>query len=168
MKRRNITFLIAVISAFPEMPLAEDKGLINPVHKYWTCAITSYNSLVEGKRQEGRCRTNTEYSEPPCREFFVEFEGADGIRPGVPFKQTIGHNMQKNPPTSGHESNNPAQSTTTTIEINKDKDQYLYTHTIEKSGVKPTNKWVYNGKCSYYQAPANEKIYMDSGLKTAR
>lgn len=165
MKRRSLTFLIAVISAFPEMPLAEDKEP-NPVHKYWTCAITSYNSLVEGKYQEGRCRANTEYSEPPCREFFVEFEGADGIRPGVPSKQTIGHNMQKSPSTSDDESNTPMQSTS--IEINKHKDQYLYIHTIEKPGVKSTNKWVYNGKCSYYQAPANEKIYMDSGLTTTR
>ncbi|WP_411727468.1 hypothetical protein [Methyloglobulus sp.] len=168
MKRENITFLIVIISALPEILLGGDKGPINPVHKYWSCAITSYNSLVEGKYQEGRCRANTEYSELPCREFFVEFEGADGIRPGVPFKQTIGHNMQKSPSTSDDEFNTPTQSTTTTIEINKDKDQYLYTHTIEKTGANFADKWLYRGKCSYYEASANEKIYMEKGLDAAQ
>lgn len=167
MKRQNITFLIAMIFAFSEMSLAEDKGLNNPVHKFWSCAITSYNSLVDGKYQEDRCRANTQYSELPCREFFVEYEGAGGVRPGVPFKETIKHKMQKSSSTDDNEYNIPT-TTTTTIGIRKDKDQYLYTHTIVKTEIKFTNKWIYNGKCSYYEAPVNEKIYLDRGLETAR
>lgn len=167
MKKHNIVFLITIISAFPQVTFAKDQGLKNPVHKFWSCAITTYNTLVDGNYQENKCRANTQYSEPPCREFFVEYEGAEGIRPGVSFKQTIVHNMKKSS-SRYDELNIPTKSTTTTIEIKKDKNQYLYTHTIVATDIKFSNKWFYNGKCSYYEAPVNEKIYMDSGLKTSR
>ena len=151
MKRLKITALILLSFTFPKMPLAEDSDLQNSTHKYWVCAISAYHSIIDGKRQEGECRANTEYSEPHCRQFVVEFEGDDGVRLGAPFKQT-------------KQLNNP--STTTTIAINKANEQYLYTHTIEKMDVNSTNKWVYKGKCNYFEAPANEKIYMEKGLKT--
>ena len=60
-----------MIIVFPRASLSEDKGINNPVHKFWTCAILFYNSLVDGKYQESKCQANTQYSEPPCREFFV-------------------------------------------------------------------------------------------------
>jgi hypothetical protein len=160
MKTRHI-ILTALIFAFPNLLLAENKGATNPVHKYWTCAISSYHSLVDRKYQETQCSANTEYSEPPCREFVVEYEGTEGIRPGVPFEQTI-------PSFPDQKSTMAAQPATTRIEINKKKDQYFYTQTVEHTGISATNKWVYNGKCNYNEAPAKEKIYMDFGLKTAR
>jgi hypothetical protein len=151
MKKHEIAVLTLLTFTFPQMSLAGGNDSSSPTHKYWVCAISSYHSIIDGKRQEGKCNANTEYSEPRCREFVVEFEGDDGVRPGQPFKQT---NQQDKP------------STTTTIAINKEGDQHLYTHTIEKIGINATNKWVYNGKCNYYEASANEKIYMEKGLKT--
>jgi hypothetical protein len=168
MKRPNRIVLIALIFSFPEILYAEEQGLNNPIHKFWSCAITTYNSLVNGKVQEDRCRANTQYSEPPCQAFFIEYEGVDGIRPGVPFTQTVEHKRLKSASTSDNEPAPPPELTTTTIEIRKDNDQYFYTQSIVKTGVKLTNKWLYSGKCSYYTAPVNEKIYMERGLPTAR
>lgn len=152
MKKHEIAALMLLILIFPQLSLAGSDGSSSPIHKYWVCAISSYHSIIDGKRQEGKCIANTEYSEPHCKEFVVEFEGNNGVRPGQPFKQT---DQQNNP------------STTTTIAINKESGQHLYTHTIEKAGINSTKiKWVYNGRCNYYEAPSNEKIYMEKSLKT--
>jgi hypothetical protein len=151
-----------MIFSFPSLLIAEDSSVNNPLHKFWICAITDYNSLVDGKYQEGKCRANTQYSEPPCREFFLEYEGADGIRPGIDFKKVS--EQESSSTVDGKEQ--AAQSTT--IEIKKDKDQYLYTHSIVKTSSKSTDKWVYNGQCRYYQSPSSEKIYIHNGLEIAR
>jgi hypothetical protein len=130
--------LIALTFSFSQGLLAGGN-----THKYWVCGVTTYHAVVDGNPLQGQCRANTAYSEPPCREFVVEFNGANGVRPGAPYAQSEG-------------------ATTTRIEINKTNGLHIYTHTINKSG----NKWVYNGKCSYFEAPANEKIHMDKGLET--
>ncbi len=153
--------LMALILAFPNMPLAENNGAVNPVHKYWTCAISSYHSLVNGKYQEAQCRANTEYSEPPCRGFVVEYEGADGIRPSVPYEQKISSKPFD-------KSVKAAQPTITKIEINKSKEKFVYTHTVDQTGISGNNKWIYYGTCNYNEASAGEKIHMDYGLKPAR
>jgi hypothetical protein len=165
MKRHKVMLLILMNFACPRILFAEDRVAENSIHKFWFCAIASYNALIEGNYQAGKCRSNTQYSEPPCREFFIEYEGVEGIRPGVPFRQTI---ERKLPISSSANSAETTQSTTTTIEINKDKEQFAYVHTIEETVGKFTNKWVYNGKCRYYEAPANEKIYIPKGLEAVR
>ncbi len=166
MKKNVIPVLFVMLLIFPDVPLAEDKELLLPPHRYWVCSISSYNSFIDGKYQESKCRANTEYSKPPCREFVVEFEGEGGIRPGMPFKQTVGCDMKKSPLSSPNEAKNQAQSTTTTIQINEKDGQYLYVHTIETDNISK-DRWVYQGNCKYYKAPINEKIYLDKGLKTA-
>lgn len=163
MKKQELLFLMATVFVPSQMLLAKDKGLDTPTHKFWSCTITSYNSTVDSKYHEDRCMANTQYSEPPCKEFFVEYEGVDGIRPGVPYKQAIG---QKSASTRNNE--NDATTKSTTIEIRKDKDQYSYTHTIVEMGNTSTNKWAYNGKCVYFEDPRNEKIYMQKDLDTTR
>jgi hypothetical protein len=101
---------------------------------------------------EQQCRANTEYSEPPCRPFVVEYEGADGIRPDKPFQQNIKL-------VSG-------QPATVRIEISKEDSKYVYAHSIEQIGTNAAQKWHYKGVCQYNEAPTQEKIYMDYGLKT--
>ena len=152
---------IPVILAFPVLMLAATKGSANPVHKYWTCAISSYNSLVDGKYEEAQCRANTEYSDPPCRGFVVEYEGANGIRPDAPYQ----HRITSEP---FGKTSKEQQPTMIKIEINKVENRLVYTHTLEQTGANANNKKVYKGLCTYNEAPSTEKIYMDYGLKAVR
>ena len=131
--------LAASILTFPLLSCAEG------IHKYWVCGVTTYHAVVGGKPQQGKCQANTAYSGPPCREFVVEFDGANGVRPGAPYQQD-------------------SDAATTRIEIDKANDRHTYTHTIEKSG----DKWTYNGNCTYFEAPVSAKIHMDNGLTTGR
>ncbi|WP_394752870.1 hypothetical protein [Crenothrix sp.] len=161
--KTRMTFLMAMILSLPTLLIAEDNSLNNPLHKFWICAITDYNSLVDGNYQESKCRANTQYSEPPCREFFLEYEGVDGIGSGIDFKKVS--EQESSSIVDGE-----AQATTqsTTIEIKKAKDQYLYSHSIVKTSSKFTDKWLYNGQCRYYQTSSSEKIYIHKGLEIAR
>ena len=122
------------------------------LQKYWTCTVSSYTVFAGGKGVEHQCRANTEYSEPPCRPFVVEYEGADGIRPDKPFQQNIKL-------VSG-------QPATLRIAISKEGSKFAYAHSIEPSGADAGQKWHYSGVCQYNEAPTQEKIYMDYGLKT--
>ncbi|MBM4208432.1 MAG: hypothetical protein FJ190_10630 [Gammaproteobacteria bacterium] len=133
--RRIITVLILIASQ------VVTAGGAN--HQYWVCGVTAYQSIVGGKTQAGQCSANTAYSQPPCREFVVEFAGANGIRPGASYQQS-------------------ANGVSTRIEITKADGYYAYNHTINKAG----NRWSYQGKCRYFEAPIGEKIHMDHGLKT--
>jgi hypothetical protein len=153
--------LMALVLALPEVSLAENNQAANPVHKYWTCVISSYHSLVDGKYQEAQCRSNTEYSEPPCREFVVEYEGANGIRPNVPYEQKISSEPSD-------QSTQGQQTKSIKIGISRAEEKFIYTHTVEQTEASANNKWTYNGLCSYNEAPTSEKIYMDYGLKTMR
>lgn len=153
--------LIAFTLASPNITLAENKGSVNPTHKYWTCTISSYYSMLNGKHQAAQCLANTEYSEPPCREFVVEYEGPKGVRPNVPYQQKVS-------PDTFEKSAKATQPMLAKIEINQDKDNFIYKHTIEQAGASTNNAWVYSGVCHYNEAPASEKIYMDYGLKTTR
>ncbi len=137
------TFNIALAASILTLPPLSYAG---GAHKYWVCGVTTYHAVVGGKSQQGKCQANTAYSEPPCREFMVEFDGANGVRPGAPYEQTLN------------------DASKTRIEINKANGQHAYAHTIEKSG----DKWTYNGNCSYFEAPVSEKIHIDNGLKTSR
>ncbi len=136
-------FNIALASAILALPQLSCAGGGAAVHKYWVCGVTTYHSVVGGKSQQGKCQANTAYSNPPCREFMVEYDGANGIRPGVPYTQDLAGGS-------------------TRIEINKENGQYAYNHTVEKSG----DKWVYLGNCNYFEAPVSDKVHMDFGLKT--
>jgi hypothetical protein len=137
--KTHCRLLIALILSLPQTLLAGGGA----THKYWVCAVKTYQSSLGGKTQNGQCRANTAYSEPPCREFVVEYNGANGVRPGAPFTQSDGTNAIR-------------------IEINKTGGLHTYAHTINKDGGIRT----YHGTCSYFEAPANEKIHMDYGLKT--
>lgn len=134
-QRLIITLLILITS---QTVLADGAS-----HPYWVCGVTTYQLIVGGKSQSGQCSSNTAYSQPPCREFFVDFAGPDGVRPGAPF-------------------NKDENGISTRIEITKANGHFTYSHTINKPG----NRWIYQGKCRYFEAPASEKIYMDHGLKT--
>jgi hypothetical protein len=160
MKSRGFTLLIAMGFALPVLALAADVESKMPVHKYWTCAISSYTAEVDGKYQEYSCRTNTEYSNPPCREFVLDYDGDSGVRPGDNYRAVI------NQSNASTHKDGKSQAETSNIEIKSDKDQYVYIHTVVKAGIKFSNKWVYTGVCHYYEAPASEKIYRDQGLKT--
>ncbi|CAG7856560.1 hypothetical protein MCAMS1_01087 [biofilm metagenome] len=136
--KTHCRLFITLILSSPQVLLAG-----GAIHKYWVCGVTTYQSIVNGKTQSGQCRANTAYSEPPCREFVVEFDGANGIQPGAPYRQN-------------------ANGATTNIEINQANGQHSYLHTINKHGEIRT----YHGKCNYFEAPANAKIHMEYGLKT--
>jgi hypothetical protein len=160
MKSRGFTLLIAMGFALSGLALAADVESKTPVHKYWTCAISSYSSAVDDNYQKYTCRANTQYSNPPCREFVVEYDGDEGVRPGDSYRAVINQNN------AAKYNDGKSQAETSSIEIKSDKDKYVYTHTVVKTGLKFSSKWVYNGVCHYYEAPASEKIYMDEGLKT--
>jgi hypothetical protein len=159
--KTSTVILMALVLALPDVSLAENNEAANPVHKYWTCAISSYHSLVDGKYQEAQCRSSTEYSEPPCRGFVVEYEGANGVRPNVPYAQKIS-SRPSDKSTQGQ------QTKTINIDISKAEEKFIYTHTVAQTGANANNKWIYNGLCNYNEAPTSEKIYMDYGLKTTR
>lgn len=124
------------------------------LHKYWTCAVSSYTVYEAGKGVEHQCRANTEYSKPPCRPFVVEYNGKDGVNLDQPYQQEI--------------SLASGQPATARIEISKDSGKYVYAHTIEQTGSNALHRWHYKGVCQYNEAPTQEKIYMDYGLKAGR
>ena len=159
MKIRRIAVIAAAFLLSSQISIADTNGLTEKNHKYWLCAVSTYRHINQGNDQEYKCRANTEYSEPPCREFLLEFEGVDGIRPGAPFKQTI---TQSPTEQSRITQNKLIQPVTTTIEINEQGGEFLYTQTVEQAA----SEWVYKGPCHYYEAPLSEKIYRDKGLKT--
>ena len=157
----STTLLMVLILTIPKPLLAQNSGTAPPIHKYWTCAISSYDSWVNGKHQTARCQANTEYSAPPCRGFVVEYEGEKGIRPNVAYiENTTMESLDGIIKTM--------LPTVIRIEINPVGDQYLYRHTIEQTNGATTNQWVYNGFCQYNEAPAHEKIHMDHGLNIGR
>lgn len=162
MKNRNSVLLLLMIVILPQIAYTVEQASDNPVHKYWVCAINRYSTLEDGKYQAHTCRANTQYSEPPCPEFYVDYEGENGVRPGISFEKTIGLGN-----TSPPDSEKNTQTQSTTIEIRTVQGENLYRHSIVKTVGKLTNKRVYEGKCEFYQAPSTEKIYMNYGLKTA-
>ena len=162
MKYQFINSLLTGIFLFPTVLVAGGDDPKATPHKYWVCAISSYYSLVDGKREEGKCRANTEYSEPQCREFYVD-EGEGGVHLGQAYKKTSTDNNQMNSSNSINQ-NSPA---TITITIDKQDDHYLYKHLIERTSNNAADQWVYNGKCTYYEAPMKEKIYLHKGLDTS-
>lgn len=140
------SILLAILVELSGITLAENSHATGSMHQYWVCGISSYHSIADGHRQDGRCPTNTAYSVPPCREFYVELEGLNGIHPGFPYQRTN------------------EDSSTVTITINKTNGGYEYSHTVNKAG----EQWLYLGQCHFYEAPDNEKIYMDQGLQILR
>jgi hypothetical protein len=164
MKSQKIGVVILVMLYFPNVVLAGSNESANPTHKYWVCAISSYYSQIDGKREDGKCRANTEYSEPQCREFVVEYEGEGGVRPGVPYKEISNGHRQDSLSNVPNDLENQTNSTTTKIAITKENNHYSYAHIIENTTIKSTNQWVYTGKCNYFEAPLSEKIYLQRGL----
>jgi len=160
MKISTFTFLIILLVSC-NMARAEETGTTNAVHKYWTCTISSYHSLINGRYQQAQCRANTEYSEPPCRGFVVEYEGANGIRPNNSFEQkTLSEPYDK--------SDKEQLPTIIKIEIGSAENKFVYKHSVQQKAISGVNQWGYDGLCDYNEAPASKKIYMDYGLKTAR
>lgn len=149
-----VLFLLSFENSF-----AESNGLSNKIHKYWICAVSTYRYLNNGNQKEYHCRANTEYSESPCREFYLEFEGPEGIRPSVTFKQTVTSNPKE---MSSFPQNMTGLPVTTTVEIKQQRGEYVFTQIVEQA----TSKWVYKGHCDYFEAPLNEKIHRDKGLNT--
>lgn len=138
--------LIPLLIQQSAMALADNESMSDSVHKYWVCGISSYSSIVADQRQDRQCRANTAYSDPPCREFYVEYEGANGIRPDHPFQRTDGENS------------------TVTINITSVNNTVVYSHTVDRSG----DQWVYRGQCAFYEAPSGATIHLDQGLVTGR
>jgi hypothetical protein len=160
MKKISVT-IMAIVLICPHLLSAEETGVNNPVHKYWTCTISYYHSLINGNRKEAQCRANTEYSEPPCRGFVVEYEGANGVRPTHPYERESSSEAFEN-------SANAKLPTKTRIVINKAGEKFYYHQTVQQKVIGGYNEWVYKGVCNYNEAPAGEKMFMDYGLKRTR
>jgi hypothetical protein len=160
MKKSSLTFM-AFVLIWPHFLSAGETGVNNLVHKYWTCTISSYHSMVNGNRKEAQCRANTAYSEPPCRGFVVEYEGANGVSPTHPYESRTSSEALEN-------SANTKLPTMTRIVINRAGEKFYYQQTVQQKGLSGNNEWVYKGVCNYNEAPAGEKIFMDYGLKRTR
>jgi hypothetical protein len=160
MKISTFTFMSILLTCHI-MARAEETETDNSIHKYWTCTISSYHSQINGRHQQAQCLTNTEYSEPPCRGFVVEYEGTKGIRPNSPFEQkTFSEPFDQSDKTQ--------VPTIIKIEIDSTEKKFVYKHSVQQKAFSGVNRWVYDGLCDYNEAPASKKIYMDYGLKTGR